>query len=695
MEAIAVHQTIHGYRDGHRLLRASVSLGTDTARTLLLMSDMSGPTMQPGFEEYITGYPLSGTSFYVLAKTWYASEMKRPGCVWTQSLLLDAGDAGKLEEPSAILATFRRPSLEDGESSVAEVLMVPINTGSEGASVAGPAAAVVSELYANKTRPVLLLGDTAAQFEELCLHIWLQQWPMLRTAFSFCTGALAPRVCNGGVLDLQVVPKTVSQSQYRKVAAHAVVIDHRTPAAEHDGTAEVVLDDIGQGSKGFFRRWLRTCAENETSRSLVGRLARIFHFWEVKPPVDPRQVIKAISKEFQTAHPDPVTISRILVELFTLYRRRGGAAREIELLEALAVTPGSNLFNQPNSEIEQRARALITTHKEDCLELLRRLITSSLSSIGQRIVRVFLTSIGVADALELAAAAPHLLPTIVQIDPALACSPDLWSRVSIDRREVLTALAKAEAKTPDLMRGIVDAVIKARAESVAEDLIRVGGEPAVEAALIAIRSGAIKLDWNWKNALKHRAEAVVNLVLHSEPQPTTADLVLVTKLVNPDDAAVRSQCAAIWVAFLERSADQNYDSVVASFGLALGLGQPDHSSLILGFFQPVFDALEANALEYRAWNWIREYAPSVSWWRDWDKCERVAAAVAKRLVEISLPVPEVFRAIRSETAFQQVVSALEAKREGRSYLDAVRRAVASDPGLGTVGQRRALKDKLW
>ena len=40
------------------------------------------------FVDYYTGYPLENGEKYVIAKTWYAYEMKRPGCVWTHSIVL-------------------------------------------------------------------------------------------------------------------------------------------------------------------------------------------------------------------------------------------------------------------------------------------------------------------------------------------------------------------------------------------------------------------------------------------------------------------------------------------------------------------------------------------------------------------------------------------------------------------------------
>ena len=72
---ITVDQVLHGYQNGHSLLEASRRITPESERTMLTMSDMSGPTMAPGFESYITGYPLPDLQCFALARTWLATDM--------------------------------------------------------------------------------------------------------------------------------------------------------------------------------------------------------------------------------------------------------------------------------------------------------------------------------------------------------------------------------------------------------------------------------------------------------------------------------------------------------------------------------------------------------------------------------------------------------------------------------------------
>ena len=62
IEAITIYQTLHGYKKGHRLIEKSnnLPLSPETERTLLQLSDLSGPYMIEGFDGdgYITAYPI-------------------------------------------------------------------------------------------------------------------------------------------------------------------------------------------------------------------------------------------------------------------------------------------------------------------------------------------------------------------------------------------------------------------------------------------------------------------------------------------------------------------------------------------------------------------------------------------------------------------------------------------------------------
>ena len=55
---VSVEQTLHGYKDGHRLLASSVKLDAASARSMLVLSDMLTSVLRTGEQSYVSGYPV-------------------------------------------------------------------------------------------------------------------------------------------------------------------------------------------------------------------------------------------------------------------------------------------------------------------------------------------------------------------------------------------------------------------------------------------------------------------------------------------------------------------------------------------------------------------------------------------------------------------------------------------------------------
>ena len=109
---LRIHQAIWGYSNGHRLLASSMPLSSQSIKILEPLSDLSGTEMFNKFDGYLTGCSLEADNCYALSKTWYASEMSRPGCAWTHTLLFAFRDEEALQTVN-IHDLFRRPCCTD------------------------------------------------------------------------------------------------------------------------------------------------------------------------------------------------------------------------------------------------------------------------------------------------------------------------------------------------------------------------------------------------------------------------------------------------------------------------------------------------------------------------------------------------------------------------------------------------------
>ena len=192
-----VHQAFHGYADGHRQLALSTTLKPKDQKTLLALSDISGPGARLEEEGYLTGYPLTDSGVFALARTWPAPEMPRPGCVWTHTLLIDFADLAVLPYLGVLAGLFRRPSGQ-GDAlwyDKPQKLSTTVD-GSLMPEQRSWARQVLAALYGKPKSRIVALNSNP-EVDRAVLALWSQQWPRLRRSFRFCTFAASDRSRGG------------------------------------------------------------------------------------------------------------------------------------------------------------------------------------------------------------------------------------------------------------------------------------------------------------------------------------------------------------------------------------------------------------------------------------------------------------------------------------------------------------------
>jgi hypothetical protein len=645
---------------------------------MVVLSDMSGPSMQPGFDEYLTGYPLAGTDYFVFAKTWYAQEMQRPGCVWTHSLLVPRAQVASMSA-ARLMGSFRRPQVDgvDGAATSPVVIDEETHVGGTGDGFAdkGLAATMIGAVL-GQPRPVIVVADTAAQFEAVFLRLWEELWPAERTRFSFCTGALMPRANAGALLDLQAVPRAILPSQFRKSASAALVLDLRTPG-KPEGWVDLVLDGAVRGD-ATFRSWLEAAAGADAGRAVVPSLASLFGAWHA-PGSSTRSALVSVvdAKDL-----DSGVRSRLIGMVFDRANKESGAAGRRELLQDLCGHRDNDLAPIATM-LEDQTRQLFEDSRAEGVALVLSLLGSEQTEVGERMLRAAVLLLKPSD-LESFGDAQAYLPAIVGANHHLASSPVLWSRVGSRSGEVLSQLGGMNLKDEE-RAAIVDAILSSGRDVSVDALIHFGGRTAVFRGLSAITSGQIQLSWPWRSALGSQRDTVLEW-LESLSTPSFGDLELGSRFVNPK--ATQSRLVTVWKAGTANTGA--ITSRVAAFGLTLAFWEGSvKSPLFAACFQPTYDAAGNSRLEYDEWEWVREYAPSSSYWRDWDKCERLAKAMARLLEKENASLEVVFGIVHSRPAIRKVASTLDDDRDTRPFLKSLRKAAESS-SIGTREQRDAL-----
>ena len=199
---MVVQQQVHGYRQGHELLSASVVLGERDQDVVNRLSDLTG-SLRPGqrFDPYISAYPLPSGKYYVVARTFQDRLAVRSGCVRTNSALIPMVGWETLESLNDLLEGLVCP---DATTVASEWELGCTGRGGPAAVGEGPMLDLVDAVFRDE-RPVVFFD--CAQPEAVAVRLMLALWPAARRRLAVCTFALAPRRLEERFFDVVFAPK--------------------------------------------------------------------------------------------------------------------------------------------------------------------------------------------------------------------------------------------------------------------------------------------------------------------------------------------------------------------------------------------------------------------------------------------------------------------------------------------------------
>jgi hypothetical protein len=688
-----IEQTLHGYSEGHRLLAGSIELPRQAKFSMSSLSDMSGRSMVVGFEEYLTGYSLSDIGLYALARTWYAPEMERPGCVWTHTLLIDKKDLGSARDLGGLRRLFRRPSEREGRPTWDEYLK-PLEyvEYSPDPTIAPPwldqtASLAVWALYGIPDLPVFHPAEHARPFEDLLMALWAQQWPSLRYAFRFCTGAIGVRSSGGKPFDYLVVPLSSVREVRREVPASTVLASGGWPTPpELSDWVMLASNDLTGRSSQAFRRFLR----EQTSGKFNGRtaFAPLAELFPIREKVSARMTVSALIHLVGQHYPEPGTADRlkraIVGKDFPLATSLIPATTECDVLRALATTDGDAAFDPERLEIDERARTFWERDSKGAESLISSLVGNDLNSIGERILLSLIRGMSIVDAIRYSDAIPGLVATVVGMNPDIARSPGVWRGQPDHQRQLFDAATGSKAPPVELQRSIVLAMLHAGSDAAAERAARRFGPVVVDTVLSWFDESEwqspLDLPEGWRRAIASHTAAILEW-LGGRQQVREATGALIADLLNPHATEVQRHGTDPWLKVLETPSAGTPTAArnrLCAFLLALGFdtprGRPDE--LVARTFAPVHTALAGNAIGYESWIWLDDHLPSLALWRNWDRCERLRRGLAERFVSKEWPIRQFFRCASDKDLLQALLKSCGKVDGGNRLLKKIRRSVS-------------------
>lgn len=656
--SLKIHQSLHGYADGHRQLAKSRELAPQDAKRMLVLSDLSGVGARPDKEGYLTGYPLADSKLYAIARTWAAPELPRPGCVWTHTLLIDFGDlapAGSID----LLSLFRRPTLDSLDSYRRALEVEPRDL-----AMALPqdaqsyARLLIGALYTRPKLKIVLDRPPSGYVDSVVLSIWCQQWPRLKRNFRFCTFAAADRSTETSGFDLQLVP-SFGPTIRNRFSASYYASDEQLHQPWLDDAVSDLIEPDRQGLRTFLRK---VGSDIDSGRMAFGNLCRL-HRLIADHPVDQSSLEAAIR----------------LVE-HELATSRASSARGLVASAAL-------------ENLERRAPSLLQFVADN----VDTLSAADMKKYGQKLGReiwkydptIFEKSLlggadhgrsialGSLSSLDLEELSEGILRKPDVVEAILPHRPDLLRLSSMWELEQMPTEAAFSIISDETEFGseAITALFLARRDGLEDQAIRHLGIDRILGAL-GDRANTSNFDTStirkWVRRIAPDRDRVASFLAHASNLSWRL-LSEIAAAIPPDGIPNRygtdPWLNAILVASESEPGEIPVDLAAYLLARALGTETRSPGELAAWSLQRTYEAASRSRLSDEAWSQLQFRLPWA--WFDWDRCARIRYAISDLFIERDL-APKLFVEVcKDDQLFELLVGDAATRGRGERYLEKV------------------------
>lgn len=632
---IQIQQVLHGYNKGHQLLGSSIQLSFSDRRLMDFMSDGAGIDLSNCQEGYITGYPLPDSNKYVLAKTWYADDMPRPGCVWTHSLLLDIDDIDEVKFPREIIESFRRPILGKYDGYTDAILLNQQDDYNNDIDIE-KLQSVIYTIYGTDIPRYVEIENNS--YSESIFFVICSMPRKLLLKFSFCTNSLINRCIGGIPFSYQMVMrdniykvcvKNIKGKVFRQTEGMLV-----SPAWAREYAKAISLGNLGDIE--LFLKIFNTSLQNF---SVFNQLLRLYFITQELDEkfsfLDYYDILKKVSEDNYLLLLDNITIELICGTYFDdLFLD--------DFKEMIDITE-ANKKKLRKEDRGKLAKKLLHKNIKRIPEFLGCYIHGTLNKQSAAVAHEIMIR-AKADELEQISSMDHdIVIVAVATNNKLIMSRKIWSMPRDYQCDIINVLG--DSISYDKWLDILKLIFQEDKEDVSEAIYNKMGERLVP-ALLELFQQCIEIKYTeqifvWdKYLLVDQINLTCNLL-----KITHADLKKHLLMeVNTYSEKIRNSISVYeWIELFKsisfESDNEKRNIAIKMLPLILDNYNLFANDIVSFVFVVIHQLLAESRIAYEEWNMFENMLPTVDLCYAWDKCLRLRKAFEDRGYDIN----ELFR----------------------------------------------------
>ncbi|GHV78039.1 hypothetical protein AGMMS49942_28600 [Spirochaetia bacterium] len=622
-----IEQSLHGYDNGHHLLAISTKgLNNNSLKTLSILSDFSGPEIVNGFEEYITGYPLVDDDLYVIAKTWYAFEMERPGCVWTHSLFIPNKIIKTKMDVNKLFNLFIRPKKNTDISLYSKSLMVIDEDNDfyiDDMSL-NDTNLLFSSLFSNN-QPVLIGISDTLKIQNEIIFLLQNELYLLYKYFSFCTGSVSDRKINNRSFDLQFVPEHMLKYIGRNIKNPILINKNNviTNMPNHfiDITYKITNDDN-------FNKFMLIFNNLIIDRVSVGQFIQFY--FEIGLNTKICDIIMYIKKGKEIFNDD--CYNKFIIKTIECLLDNDNSLWFIKenINDIIKIISSNNNLSIDNFIIKNIISLLWEKYDIRKIgQIFNELINSNVNNIGEKLIKVIANNLTIEKTQEFSLMQLKTCRILVLANNKLSLCPDFWKQTIDFQLEILNCINKEKLSVSENTK-LIKTILENSQDVFCLQLYNIFDKMAVSIVLSYYAKHNIKN--GWIKIIHYDMDEYFNWIITIDKLD---DYVCIEEMINgidPNSEQLLKYECSLWEKLFQLIDTNNInDKLKVSLAIyflpiILHSGYKYSSNLVHFVFYTINDKLANDSIDFESWSKIDKLLPEISWYASWDRCKRLRKA---------------------------------------------------------------------
>ena len=629
-----IEQLLHGYNNGHTLISGSIHLkSAKDAANMALFSDWS-EYRDPNHEDssYLTSYHLLESPYYVISKTWYASEMERPGSVWTHSLLIRLNELEMHFDFRSLINIFKRPQIgkyREYENSI----LIDIDKQSVVENVASDFISIewlyIYTMLLNQASPMVFTAEKSSYtYQMMCLSL-MQFIPTdILTQLSFCSGSTTGRKLGKIPISLQfVMAGGTSLQKHLKNGA--------LTTSNFDNGLQYVVRNFGiqrQNVSVLIRMFSLDIGGSCDKFCAVANLLQLLDNAKSKKETiaSYEDVLMYLTKYFPSDSEGVVLKNNFLnKKISNLFCSEENFFYMLCTIKNESALSFESLINQ------ERLDLFISNSREDYINLLCRLSESETLNVkGKAVILQCFTKLTSSEIESISESHWDFYLTLLMFKSDLLNNM-FW--ITLPRAKFIQILNQFSDRLGSILKDwepLLNRILKGDmsiTHQLAEDLIR--HTPNV----VSILMDYLNIDTNQNLNIElskgclSRTKEILHWINYQDHLSSNIITILVTH-IPPSSGIVQQSGSKVWLKLLDSDNGKmglNY----YIFLFILSFNWKDETSLkcLRISFYHLHEALRYSFLSNSMWMQLIPYTKELPFWQDWDKCKKLRKGVVRYL----------------------------------------------------------------